>query len=265
MNYETLARRLERSEAAHWGSLMAGLSPDYGAEVRHFGPLTALRCPGMAERSFVNRIIGVVDGCEDELTSALRWMRDAGVPVRVDVCPVLGNELLLRRLSRDGLSALGFQSALFLVHSSARPVVGSVEVRLADGEESFAFAAKALAVCFEETDPTWVRWLTDSMWATFGRPDWFTYVAYCDGEPAGFAQLHLADGVGSLALAGTLPAFRGRGVQTALIHRRIADAAAAGCDLIAGQTGNGTGSQRNMERAGLRLAYTKAEFYQRPD
>jgi hypothetical protein len=43
----------------------------------------------------------------------------------------------------------------------------------------------------------------------------------------------------------------------------MADAADAGCDLIAAQTGNGTASQRNMERLGMRVAYTKAEFYRR--
>lgn len=265
MDYKALSDRLEQSEASHWGSLMAGLPAEYGAEVHHFGPLTALRCPGMAARSFVNRIIGAADGCDEALTAALNWMREAGVPVRVDLSPVLGGELLLRRLSRDGFSALGFQSALYMTARTNATPVETVEIRPACDQATFAFAADALPLCFEETDPVWVQWLTDSIWATFGRPDWRTYVAFVDGSPAGFGQLHLAGGVGSLALAGTLHAFRGRGVQTALIHRRIADAVAAGCDLIAAQTGNGTDSQRNMERAGLRLAYTKAEYYPRPD
>jgi len=43
----------------------------------------------------------------------------------------------------------------------------------------------------------------------------------------------------------------------ALIQQRIVDAAHAGCTLVVTQTRAGTTSQRNMERAGLRVAYTK--------
>lgn len=258
-NNEHLARRLEGSEAAHWGSLMQGLPGSYGAQVMRFGRLTALSCPGMAKRSFVNRIFGLGDGDDDALTAAVDWMRSRGVPVRIDLCPMLGHELTLRGLAREGFRTLGFQVALFGEPHAAAP--SAVEIREAVTEAEFAHAAAALPVVFDECDPTWVQWLTDSMWATFGRPDWRTYVAYVDGQAAGFGQLHLWEGVGSLALAGTLHQFRGRGVQTALIHRRMEDAAALGCDLIVAQTGNGTVSQQNMERLGLRVAYTKAEFY----
>lgn len=264
MSSESLARRLEESEAAHWASLMEGLAAlpgnPYQPQVRRFGRLVALACPGMAKRYFVNRIFGAGDGDEESLQEAVAWMRSLGVPVRIDICPVLPHEMLVRQLAREGFGALGFQMALY-----GPPVVqvppSGVALRRAETPADFAFVEKAMPIAFEETDPTWLRWLTDSTRVTLTRPDWRTYIGYVDGEPAGFGQLHMANGVGSLALAGTLREFRGRGVQTALILQRIADAAAAGCDLIAAQTGNGTASQRNMERLGLRVAYTKAEFY----
>ena len=68
--------------------------------------------------------------------------------------------------------------------------------------------------------------------------------------------MRVGDGIGYLANAATVPGFRGRGCQTALLARRIADAAAAGCDLVAGQATFGSTSQRNMERMGLRPAVT---------
>src|SRR5436189_180221 len=52
------------------------------------------------------------------------------------------------------------------------------------------------------------------------------YVAFVDGDPAGAGALSILDGVGHLANVATIPALRGRGVQTALIRRRIRDAAA---------------------------------------
>jgi GNAT superfamily N-acetyltransferase len=79
-----------------------------------------------------------------------------------------------------------------------------------------------------------------------------------DGTPAAAGALVVHEGVGYLADAATDPRFRGRGCQTALIRRRIADAALAGCDLVAAQAEFGSTSQRNLERGGLRICCTKA-------
>lgn len=58
--------------------------------------------------------------------------------------------------------------------------------------------------------------------------------------------------------AGTLPEFRGRGLQTALLRARLAAASAAGCEYAVVVTQGGTTSQRNAERLGFRVAYSKA-------
>ena len=92
----------------------------------------------------------------------------------------------------------------------------------------------------------------------FGQPGWRLYVARVGGVAAASAALTIGDGLGYLANAATLPTMRGRGCQTALLARRIADATAAGCDTIASLAEFGSGSQRNLERAGLRVAYTQA-------
>src|SRR5438876_705387 len=52
---------------------------------------------------------------------------------------------------------------------------------------------------------------------------WHLYLATVDGKPAAAAALTVGDGIGLLANAATMPAFRGRGCQAALIRRRIAD------------------------------------------
>jgi GNAT superfamily N-acetyltransferase len=84
------------------------------------------------------------------------------------------------------------------------------------------------------------------------------WLAWLDAEqPAGAGTLAIHDGVAELFGTSTRPSCRGRGVQAALIHTRMAAAAAAGCDLIAVHTDPGSASQRNVERAGFRLAYTK--------
>jgi len=82
-------------------------------------------------------------------------------------------------------------------------------------------------------------------------------IVRADGVPAAGAQLDVRDGVGVLQCDGTLPVYRESGFQTKLIRARLAMAARAGCDLVTVDTFPGTQSQRNYERQGFRVAYTK--------
>ena len=93
--------------------------------------------------------------------------------------------------------------------------------------------------------------------ATLGRPGWTHHLALVDGRPAGGAALYREDGVAVFMVAATDPVDRGRGVQTALIARRLADAAAAGCDLAAVETVAGNASPRNIRRAGFGLVHRR--------
>ncbi len=61
----------------------------------------------------------------------------------------------------------------------------------------------------------------------------------------------------ALCGAGTLAEFRGRGLQTALLRARMAAAVEAGCEYAVVVTQGGTTSQRNAERLGFRVAYSK--------
>jgi ribosomal protein S18 acetylase RimI-like enzyme len=61
----------------------------------------------------------------------------------------------------------------------------------------------------------------------------------------------------ALCGAGTLAEFRGRGLQTALLRARMAAAVEAGCEYAVVVTQGGTISQRNAERLGFRVAYSK--------
>jgi len=86
------------------------------------------------------------------------------------------------------------------------------------------------------------------------------FIAEWDGEPAAAAALSIRDGVALLAGASTIPAFRGRGLQTALLRARLAHGALAGCDLAMMTAAPGGGSQRNAERRGFRIAFTRTKW-----
>jgi GNAT superfamily N-acetyltransferase len=66
--------------------------------------------------------------------------------------------------------------------------------------------------------------------------------------------------VAVLAGASTVPAWRGRGAQGALLRARLAHAASIGCDLAMMGAAPGSASQRNGERAGFRIAYTRIKW-----
>ena len=96
------------------------------------------------------------------------------------------------------------------------------------------------------------------------RDDTSLFVARADGRVAGSAGLSIAETplgrVGELYIASTLPEFRGRGVQAALLRARLAAAKAAGCALAVVMARPANTSARNTERAGFSLAFTKATF-----
>lgn len=84
------------------------------------------------------------------------------------------------------------------------------------------------------------------------------YVALRDGVLAGGASVRVSDGVAQLTGAATVPAHRCRGVHTALLSARLADAATAGCDIAVITTQPASKSQQNAQRRGFDLLYTRA-------
>jgi ribosomal protein S18 acetylase RimI-like enzyme len=90
------------------------------------------------------------------------------------------------------------------------------------------------------------------------------YVALRNGVLAGAASFRMAEGVAQLTGAATAPAHRRRGVQTALLTARLADATAAGCDIAVITTQPGSTSRHNAQRRGFDLLYTRAILVKLP-
>jgi len=82
------------------------------------------------------------------------------------------------------------------------------------------------------------------------------YLALWNGEPAGSASLTCGLGVAVFGGGATKPDFRGKGLQTALLRRRIEDAKSE-ADVATMGARPGSGSHRNAERLGFRIAHTQ--------
>jgi GNAT superfamily N-acetyltransferase len=98
-----------------------------------------------------------------------------------------------------------------------------------------------------------------------GRQGWRCYVVRLDGEPQACAAMLVDGPVAEFGVAATLEPARGRGCQLALLHRRIRDAAAAGCETLFVETGERvaerpSSSYRNVLRAGFEEAYLRPNW-----
>ena len=89
------------------------------------------------------------------------------------------------------------------------------------------------------------------------------FVAAVGGEAAGTGAYATEAGVAALHGTATRPEFRGRGVQAALLAFRLAQAAREGADLASVFVTPGSGSERNVVRAGFGLAGLRLTFTRR--
>jgi hypothetical protein len=218
-------------------------------ERRTFGALdvTLVRRPRWYYHYF-GGIEGLRPGREDGLDEALTWLRAAGQRCRVGVSPLTADGPYMSRLLERGLRPDSFMSITYGPAVAVQPPPApGVLVR----EDRETFLASRLLTA-PDADRELLR---DVQAAEFAEAR--CYVAEVDGHLAARAVLVIVDGVGSMVAGDTEERWRGRGAQSALLRRRIADAAAAGCDLVVSSAVPGSTSQRNQERAGLRLAYTR--------
>jgi hypothetical protein len=86
------------------------------------------------------------------------------------------------------------------------------------------------------------------------------FVAELDGQPIATAALFMHGGVALLAGASTVPEGRRNGAQLALLDTRLRAAASHGCNLAMMVAAPGSASQRNAERNGFRVAYTRTKW-----
>jgi GNAT superfamily N-acetyltransferase len=269
----TVARRIERAEAGMSASMVGAVGRRSGMQVfvEPVGEGYAIYAgPG----SPFNKIIGAgLDGAvidESALDRAERIFDEHGAAARAEVC-VLANPDVFAVFNRRGYRFETVEHVLGLrlppVSDIAVPQHERLLVSRADGESASRQWIDALVEGFAvpdvtETGVTGESFPADVLREVFSNYDGVTdfrrYLAHLDGRVAGGGGLYTGQGVGILCGAATLAAFRRQGVQGALLGRRLADAAAVGCDLAVVTTAPGSKSQQNAQRQGFALLYARA-------
>jgi ribosomal protein S18 acetylase RimI-like enzyme len=211
-----------------------------------------------------NSVVGLRKGHQRHIEAVVAWYRDNQSKGHVQVVPGLCDHGLTRELARHGYFQSGFHVSLigepqnFASVASEIPVEPVTSAALMEEFLDAYVAGWTIGEQHRDQFKANVRpWLAE--------PGWSLYLARIDGRAAGAAILYLHDKVGYCADAATDPAFRGRGLHTALLHRRIRDAGAAGAEFVCSGAAFLSQSHRNMERIGLRTQFVRALWTPLPE
>ncbi len=212
---------------------------------------------------YVNRAVGVsLDELDDDQLDELEaYFTDAGVPPSLEVAS-WAPASLLARLAARGYTISWFRNVYVAALDDRLPPEHPAMTVDEVTDDTLEQWLAVLRVGNELTTPDAVA-ISDE-WARASRDVAGTtdYLAHLDGVAAGCGSIAPESGVGWIGGATTVPAYRRRGVQGALIRRRMTAAYEAGCDLAVVTAVPSGDSARNVARLGFTLAYCQAVLTQ---
>src|SRR5271168_4208285 len=262
-----LARRIENAEARaaiETAELMDRQRPGSSAAIEHIAGGTAIYCgPDSPVTQAV--ALGLSGPVTDEDMDRLEsFYRTRAETVRVETCPLV-DASLITQFRRRGYYATEFSNVFAAslqldgLPTLFRPALPPNTIIEKVAVEDLDLWTLTVAEGFAETFPV-TKEMLNVMKLFAQGPHTECYLALVDGKPAAGGTLAMRDGVAGLFGASTLPEFRNRGLQTALLQVRLERARAAGCDLAVSLARPGGASERNIARQGLQTLYTRVKF-----
>lgn len=195
------------------------------------------------------------------------FFTELDAPVFHEVSP-LADPSALDCLNRGGYEPFEFTSVMF------QPIAARPEHRGQDGQGVPGVRARLVGPAENELwAQTSSRGWSESpevgaFMLTFSRvsamrTSGHAFLAEIDGAAIAAGGLTIHGGVALLAGASTVPEGRRKGAQNALLAARLQFAAEQGCDIAMMCALPGSPSQRNAERQGFRIAYTRVKWRKR--
>lgn len=259
----TLARRLERAEGdscVRFAEARRRLFPNSGAEW--------MECSGAyavfdGVHSPVTQTFGL--GIFEEPTASSldiieRFFLERGAQVDHEVSPLAGASTLSLLCSRRYRPIE--ISNVMCREIGERPAAeehSDISVRVTAVEEAELWTDTSTRA-WTYDHPEYLDFFQENNPIFAAREQATCFLADFNGEPSAAASLSIHAGVALLNGAATLPQMRRRGLQAALLNERLRYAFDRGCDLAMMVAGAGTDSQRNAERKGFGVAYTRFKW-----
>jgi ribosomal protein S18 acetylase RimI-like enzyme len=266
---KALARRLESGEEMPqvlYARMFQRTRPEIGAAEEEVcgGHMVfaGLGSPiGRATGAGLDRPLTTVD-----IDHVEQFYRAHKAPSQVDLCP-LHDSSVFEMFKERRYAIAELNNVLYRKLDAAEkfpPPPPGCEIRRSLVEEADAAGAIVEGAFFPDGAPEAFQGLI----APFYQMDQaLAFVASVEGKlvACGTGLVISEHRVFALCGAGTLAGFRGRGLQTALLRARMAAAIDAGCEYAVVVTQGGSISQRNAERLGFRVAYSKVTVIKQLD
>jgi ribosomal protein S18 acetylase RimI-like enzyme len=266
---KALARRLESGEEmpqVYYARVFQNTRPGIGAAEDEI-------CGGHMIFAGLGSPIGRATGCgldrpltKDDLDRIEDFYRKHQAPSQVDLTPLHASEVF-EMFKERGYSIAELNNVLYRKLDPQEKFPDPpdhCEIRPSHDGEAGVTGSIVESAFFPDGAPEAFRGLIAPLYQMENaRP----FVAVMEGKPVACGTGLVIPEHRAFALcgAGTLPDFRGRGLQTALLRARMAAAIVAGCEYAVVVTQGGTTSQRNAERLGFRVAYSKVTVVKQLD
>jgi hypothetical protein len=260
----SLARRLERAEALSNADFIEGRArafPDKGATWKEIAGTYAMYD---GRSSPVTQTFGMgmfQPLTERELKAVEQFFLDRGAPVCHEVSPHADSSVL-PLLNDGGYQPIEFTSVMYRPISKESPLLAAtndkIRVMLTGPSEADLWAEIAFKGWSEFGELA--DFLHDVGRVNARRDNAQSFLAVLDGRPIATGLMNIFDGVALLAGASTIPEGRKKGAQLALLEERLRYAAQHDCDIAMMCALPGSASQRNAERHGFRIAYTRIKW-----
>jgi GNAT superfamily N-acetyltransferase len=262
----TLSRRLERAEGrscVEYADARRRIFPESGAEwIEYGGAYVAFD----GVESPVTQTFGL--GLFEDLTEATldtmeAFFKKHGAPVFHEVSPFAGPAALTLLCTR-GYRPIEISSVMY--RSVEEPITrppSKVNVRLIASNEAQLWS-EISARGWSHEHPEFREFLLDLGAISAAREQSICFLAEFDGTPGAAGVLSIHEGVALFGGSSTVPELRRHGLQGALLHERMRYAQERGCDLAMMVALPGSDSQRNAERQGFRIAYTRTKWQLNP-
>jgi hypothetical protein len=257
----TLSQRLERAEAhagARYVEAQARVFPESGARwIEVAGAYAMYDSPASpVTQTFGLGLFQSVTTTELEQLESFFLERRA--PVFHEVSPLAGQPLAAL-LSERSYQPAEFTSVMYRPLSrDVNPTASRIRVRPMAWDEGDLWTQVAAQGWSEF--PAVAEYLRESGSMATQREDATSFLGDLDGKPVAVGVLCLHRGVALLAGACTIPEARRQGAQLALLESRLRFAAEHDCDIAMMCAAPGSASQRNAERHGFRIAYTRLKW-----
>ena len=266
---KALARRLESCEEmpqVYYARVFQKTRPEIGAA-------EAEVCGGHMSFCGLGSPIGRAVGMgldrpfsEADLEQIEAFYREHKAPAQVDLCP-MHDPAVFEMCKQRGYAIAELNNVLFRRLDAGEQLdehPAECDIRRSSGDEAAVTGAVVERAFFPDGAPEAYQGLIAPLYQMEGS---LAYAAWADGKivACGTGLVIPQHRVVALCGAGTLAEYRGRGLQTALLRARMAAAAAVGCEYAVIVTQGGTTSQRNAERLGFRVAYSKVTVIRQLD